>query len=121
MVSNNHHFRVAPFEKRIPWAVSLGACPESYASEENLLPGAAHAELSHHLAHAWSAAALAPFDSGLIVVMVRAFVRSFRRERVTVQRFRKKEKLLLLLLLLVLPRWCRLCCTEWSIAAPRRS
>lgn len=72
VVSNNHHFRVAPFEKRIPWAVAQGACPESYASEENLIPGAAHAELSHHLAHAWSAASLAPFDSGLIIVMVRA-------------------------------------------------
>lgn len=72
VVSNNHHCRVAPFEKRVPWAVAQGACPESYASEENLLPGAAHAELSHHLAHAWSAAALAPFDSGLIIVMVRA-------------------------------------------------
>lgn len=71
VVSNNHHHRVAPFEKRIPWAVAQGTYPESYASEENLLPGAAHAELSHHLAHAWSAAALAPFDSGLIVVMVR--------------------------------------------------
>ncbi|CAN0263452.1 unnamed protein product, partial [Scytosiphon promiscuus] len=71
VVSNNHHHRVAPFEKRIPWAVAQGTYPASYASEENLLPGAAHAELSHHLAHAWSAAALAPFDSGLIVVMVR--------------------------------------------------
>ncbi|CAM9169214.1 unnamed protein product [Pylaiella littoralis] len=94
VVSNNHHFRVAPFEKRIPWAVAQGACPESYASEENLLPTAAHAELSHHLAHAWSAAALAPFDSGLIVVMVRAcvrsfvrsFVRLFKRQRVTMAR-----------------------------------
>lgn len=72
VVSNNHHFRVAPFEKKVPWAVAQGSCPESYASEGNLLPGAAHAELSHHLAHAWSAAALAPFDSGLIVVMVRS-------------------------------------------------
>lgn len=69
VVSNNHHHRVAPFEKRIPWAVAMGTYPESYAADMNLLPGSAHAELSHHLAHAWSAAALAPFDSGLIVVM----------------------------------------------------
>ncbi|CAB1118329.1 unnamed protein product [Ectocarpus sp. CCAP 1310/34] len=69
VVSNNHHHRVAPFEERVPWAVAQGTYPASYASEENLVPGAAHAELSHHLAHAWSAAALSPFDSGLIVVM----------------------------------------------------
>ncbi|CAN0131180.1 unnamed protein product, partial [Ectocarpus sp. 4 AP-2014] len=69
VVSNNHHHRVAPFEERVPWAVAQGTYPASYASEENLIPGAAHAELSHHLAHAWSAAALSPFDSGLIVVM----------------------------------------------------
>lgn len=69
VVSNNHHHRVAPFEKRIPWGVATGVYPDSYASPENLLPDATHAELSHHLAHAWSAAALAPFDSGLIVVM----------------------------------------------------
>lgn len=69
VVSNNHHHRVAPFEERIPWAVATGVYPESYGSAENLLPEAAHVELSHHLAHAWSAAALAPFDSGLIVVM----------------------------------------------------
>lgn len=69
VVSNNHHHRVAPFEQRVPWAVAMGTYPDSYAAPENLLPQAAHAELSHHLAHAWSAAALAPFDSGLIVVM----------------------------------------------------
>ncbi|CAN0429250.1 unnamed protein product, partial [Laminaria digitata] len=69
VVSNNHHHRVAPFEQRIPWGVATGVYPDSYESPENLLPGAAHAELSHHLAHAWSAAALAPFESGLIVVM----------------------------------------------------
>ena len=69
VVSNNHHHRVAPFEERIPWGVATGVYPESYASPENLLPGATHAEISHHLAHAWSAAALAPFESGLIVVM----------------------------------------------------
>ena len=83
VVSNNHHFRVAPFEKRMPWAVAQGACPESYASGENLLPGAAHAELSHHLAHAWSAAALAPFDSGLIVVMVRSLCMYVGSEQVS--------------------------------------
>lgn len=69
VVSNNHHHRVAPFERRIPWAVAAGVYPESYAAPENTLPAATHAELSHHLAHAWSAASLAPFDSGLIVVM----------------------------------------------------
>lgn len=69
VVSNNHHHRIAPFERRIPWAVSMGVYPSSYAAVENLLPGATHAELSHHLAHAWSSAALAPFQRGLIIVM----------------------------------------------------
>ena len=69
VVSNNHHHRVAPFERRMPWSVAMGTYPESYGTAENLIPGAAHTELSHHLAHAWSAAALAPFESGLIVVM----------------------------------------------------
>lgn len=70
VVSNNHHHRVAPFERRIPWSVRMGVHPPSYASPQNLIPDAeAHAELSHHLAHAWSAAELSPFDCGLIVVM----------------------------------------------------
>ena len=69
VVSNNHHHRVAPFERRIPWSVAMGTYPESYGTAENLIPGATHTELSHHLAHAWSAAALAPFESGLIIVM----------------------------------------------------
>lgn len=69
VVSNNHHHRVAPFERRIPWSVAMGIYSESYGTEENLIPGATHTELSHHLAHAWSAAALAPFESGLIIVM----------------------------------------------------
>lgn len=48
----------------------MGVYPASYESPQNLIPDAdAHAELSHHLAHAWSAAELSPFDRGLIVVM----------------------------------------------------
>lgn len=55
---------------QVPWSVAMGVYPPSYASPQNLLPDAdARAELSHHLAHAWSAAALSPFDRGLIVVM----------------------------------------------------
>lgn len=66
---NNHHFRVAPFEKRLDWSVRLGIYPESTVAEANLLPGVPKHELSHHLAHAWSVLAQAPFERGLVVVM----------------------------------------------------
>lgn len=70
VVANNHHHRVLPFERRIPWSVKMGVYPQSYDSPQNLIPEAeARAELSHHLAHAWSVAELSPFDRGLIVVM----------------------------------------------------
>ena len=85
-MSNNHHHRVAPFEQalggarggaagaaprgaQLAWSAALGHVDEDCASASNLLPGAAHHELSHHLAHAWSAAAQAPFDEGLVIVM----------------------------------------------------
>lgn len=67
--SNNHHHRVAPFERRLPWTVELGLYPKSCLAPHNLLPKVPHFELSHHLAHAWSALAQAPFDEGLVVVM----------------------------------------------------
>ena len=67
--ANNHHHRIAPFEKRLPWSVDLGLYPASCMSEHNLLPGVPRSELSHHLAHAWSVLAQAPFDEGLVVVM----------------------------------------------------
>lgn len=41
----------------------------SYEDEYNLLPKARRHELSHHLAHLWSAITQAPFDQGLCVVM----------------------------------------------------
>ena len=37
--TNNHHWRVAPFEARLPWSVAQGAYPKSYLSPLNLLPG----------------------------------------------------------------------------------
>eukprot|EP00960_Hanusia_phi_P011560 337499-Hanusia_phi.AAC.1 len=72
VVSNNHHFRVLPYEEQhtqLAWSAALGHIPASYSSDFNLLPAARHLEVSHHLAHAWSAAAQAPFDKGLVVVM----------------------------------------------------
>ena len=33
------------------------------------MSAARHLELSHHLAHVWSAVAQAPFNKGLVVVM----------------------------------------------------
>ena len=69
VVSNNHHFRVRPFEGRVPFYKSLKYCPEDYGEEHNLVPGATHLELSHHLAHAWSVTSSLPFSKGIIVVM----------------------------------------------------
>lgn len=69
VVCNNHHYRVAPFERRLPWAIAQDIYPQSFAAPHNIIPDAAHAELSHHLAHVWSAIALAPFNRGLVVVM----------------------------------------------------
>ncbi|KAL1522300.1 hypothetical protein AB1Y20_017292 [Prymnesium parvum] len=67
--ANNHHFRIAPYEQRLRWNVELGIDARECLSEFNLLPGVPKFELSHHLAHAWSVLAQAPFDEGLIVVM----------------------------------------------------
>lgn len=66
VVSNNHHFRVIPFEKRIPFYKSIKYVPQDYDTSLNLLPNARHYELSHHLAHAWSAVGTASFKDGLI-------------------------------------------------------
>lgn len=55
VVVNNHHYRVAPFERRLGWSVSMGHYPRSYADPFNLFPGVTKVELSHHLAHAWGA------------------------------------------------------------------
>ena len=67
--ANNHHHRIAPFEARLPWTVGLGLYPDSAIAPENMLPGLPKHELSHHLAHAWSAIAQAPFERGLVVIM----------------------------------------------------
>jgi predicted NodU family carbamoyl transferase len=69
VVSNNHHFRIHSFEKRLSFSSAINYTPKSYLRRSNLLPQAKHLELSHHLAHAWSAVSTAPFSEGLIVVM----------------------------------------------------
>lgn len=69
IVANNHHFRIRPFEARLPYQVSLNYLPSSYLSSFNLLHAQHKYELSHHLAHAFSAIASTPFNSGLAVVM----------------------------------------------------
>jgi len=68
VAANNHHHRVLPFEARLPWTVPLGLHPATALSPYNLLPGVPKHEVSHHLAHAWSVIAQAPFESGLIMV-----------------------------------------------------
>lgn len=75
VVVNNHHHRVLPLEEDLEhmrWESELnlnGGDESGYDDDENLLPNAQHLEVSHHLSHAYSTAAQAPFDSGLIVVM----------------------------------------------------
>jgi carbamoyltransferase len=69
VVSNNHHHRVLPFERRLPFYKATKYTPDDYSDVMNLLPNAQHLELSHHLAHAWSVVGTSPFEEGLIVVM----------------------------------------------------
>ena len=75
VVVNNHHHRVLPIEKSInhlEWETGLGINGGSeggYTDEENLLYNAEQIEISHHLAHAYSAACQAPFNEGLVMVM----------------------------------------------------
>jgi len=69
VVSNNHHHRVNPFEERINFNKALNYISSEYDDEYNLFPGVEKLELSHHLAHAWSAVGTAPFDQGVALVM----------------------------------------------------
>lgn len=77
VVVNNHHHRVLPQEEsfaKLEWQVGLGI---NYDNDDNVLDeynllseqsDNTH-ELSHHIAHAYSVAAQAPFERGLVVVM----------------------------------------------------
>jgi carbamoyltransferase len=78
VVLNNHHYRTLPLERdlilynRAPWQAALGInnADGGLDDELNLLSDVEDKhELSHHLAHAYSVAAQAPFDKGLVVVM----------------------------------------------------
>lgn len=69
VVSNNHHYRVLPFERKVPYYSALNYIPQDFSDVDNLLAGKKQIELSHHLAHAWGAAGTAPFSEGLVVVM----------------------------------------------------
>ena len=75
VVLNNHHHRVLPLEDdadAIEWEEGLqinDGAESGYGDEENLLSHAEKLEMSHHLAHAYSAAAQCPFDEGMVVVM----------------------------------------------------
>ena len=69
VVSNNHHFRVHPFEKRLPFAAAVKYVPNDYLDQYNLLHNAKHMELSHHLAHAYSVAGTSTLSDGLILCM----------------------------------------------------
>lgn len=75
VVGNNHHCRIAPIEANVghmEWEAGLAmnyGAEVGYDDDYNTLPSIAKQEVSHHLAHAYSVAAQAPFDSGLVVVV----------------------------------------------------
>ena len=75
VVVNNHHHRVLQMEgnpDHMEWETGLGineGAEGGYTDEENLLSDAEQLEVSHHLAHAYSAATQCPFNDGLVVVM----------------------------------------------------
>lgn len=75
VVVNNHHHRVLPLEsnlEHLEWEDGLGingGTEGGYIDDENLLSHAEQLEISHHLAHAYSAGCQCPFDDGLIVIM----------------------------------------------------
>ena len=71
VVLNNHHHRILPLEENhshLVWETGLkinGGVEEGYEEDENLLPEAEKIEISHHLAHCYSVASQAPFESGV--------------------------------------------------------
>jgi len=76
VVMNNHHHRILPIESNVghmEWEEGLGingGNEDGYSDEYNLLESVENKlEMSHHLAHAYSAAAQCPFDTGMVVVM----------------------------------------------------
>ncbi len=77
VVMNNHHHRILPLVERdidhMEWEEGLsinGGIEEGYSDEYNVLESIDNKmELSHHLAHAYSVCAQAPFDTGMVVVM----------------------------------------------------
>lgn len=76
VVVNNHHHRVLHMEQdleHVEWEDGMGingGAEAGYTDEENLLTSVEDKlEISHHLAHAYSAACQAHFHEGLVVVM----------------------------------------------------
>lgn len=76
VIMNNHHHRIMPLEasrRHMEFECGLkinGGTEDGYDDDYNVLPDVMiKKEISHHLAHAYSAAAQSPFDSGMIVIM----------------------------------------------------
>jgi len=79
VVMNNHHHRILPMEDNVEhmeWEEGLGInyCNDNdnggYTDEYNILSSVPNkVELSHHLAHAYSAASQCTFNKGMVVVM----------------------------------------------------
>jgi hypothetical protein len=77
VVMNNHHHRILPLVEHdidhMEWEEGLqinGGVEEGYSDEYNVLDTIEDKlEISHHLAHAYSVCAQAPFDKGMVVIM----------------------------------------------------
>lgn len=75
VVANNHHFRIAAYERRVRFLTSLKYAEETVTSEWNLIgttngvSNGTKIEISHHLAHAFSAVWESNMERGLIVIM----------------------------------------------------
>jgi hypothetical protein len=77
VVMNNHHHRILPLIEHdidhMEWEEGLGingGVEDGYSDEYNVLDSVEDKiELSHHLAHAYSVCAQAPFNTGMVVVM----------------------------------------------------
>ncbi|KAA8496845.1 Nodulation protein NolNO [Porphyridium purpureum] len=72
VVSNNHHFRISDYEKRLPFAAAIGYVEEDALDSWNTLASckARKMEISHHIAHLFSTAPYSGFkDEHLVIVM----------------------------------------------------
>eukprot|EP00172_Hildenbrandia_rubra_P004259 Plantae.Rhodophyta-Hildenbrandia_rubra.ctg8234.p1 GENE.Plantae.Rhodophyta-Hildenbrandia_rubra.ctg8234~~Plantae.Rhodophyta-Hildenbrandia_rubra.ctg8234.p1 ORF type:complete len:772 (-),score=140.71 Plantae.Rhodophyta-Hildenbrandia_rubra.ctg8234:1864-4179(-) len=69
VVANGHHFSIREYEKRLGFLKAVGYVDDDVVDKWNLVGGADKIELSHHLAHAYSAVGTGGESEGIVVVM----------------------------------------------------